>query len=380
MAGVRLFRNSLLALTASIAASCAPGAEAEPQAPEAAAQVAEPPQVPEGVADPDAPPFSVGQQPVQLGYIRLDQGIVTTLELTNESDEPFTITKIVTGCTCTKIEAMNDLVPAHGSTTLVIEHNPEPWVHGWTKMFRVQTAERPKNWYQFVCQATCGYAIQLNRGAAPRIAEPKGNITAASIDERPFRVLAVQGQPPVLHEFDPSKDEPRDNYIIQYDLGEAAAQGLCASALVIETDHPEAPMVALQLTGKTMVRALDAEPMSWRPHDPYLLLNTLEAGGAGVERTFELRRTRAAAGRVPVFEVQLSGLDGEPSPLEADVISVVPVPDGRSGDFEVTCVFRAKAGSAPGFYENLAVISQGAQFTQLPVFGRVAGASGPAAH
>ncbi|MCA9293964.1 MAG: DUF1573 domain-containing protein [Phycisphaerales bacterium] len=328
--------------------------------------------------DPDAPPFSVGEQPVQLGYIRLDQGLVTTLELHNEGDEPLTIQKIVTGCKCTTIDPMNPVVPAHGSTTLVIEHNPEPYVHGWTKQFRIQTVEKPRNWYSFVCQATCGYAIQLNKGASPRIADVTGNITAESIDQRPFRVLAVQGQPPMLQDFDPVKDEPRNNYVIQYDLGQDAAHGMALPALVIETDHPEAPMIAMTVTGKTLRRVLDAQPVSWRPHEDYLLLNTVEPGGPGIERTFQLQRTRTLPGETPELSIELSGFDGQASPLVADVVRVVPTPDGRGGEFDVTCVFRVKEGAAPGFVENVAVISQGAQFTQLPVFARVAGASGEA--
>ena len=317
------------------------------------------------------PPFSVGEQPIQLGYLLLGQTSTTMIELKNEGDEPFTIQKIITGCNCTKIEAMNNFVPAGGSTTLVIDHEPYPYIHGWTKAFRIQTIERPDYWYQFVCRATCGYAVQLNKGASPRVVTETGNITAQSIDGQPFRITSVHGQPPVLQDFNPATDELRNNYIIEFDLEKICPLGTFGAALVMETDHPDAPMIAMLLGNPDLRRSLDAQPQSWRPFEDYLLTGNVKPGGDWVEHTFTLKRTRALEGELPTLNAEMSGFDGEASPREVEVLDVIPTPEGRDGDYDVTVRMRAKADAEAGFFENVLVISQGTQFTQLCVYGRV---------
>ncbi len=327
--------------------------------------------------DNEPPPFSVGAEPLQLGYILLDERFTTMIELNNEGDEPFTIQKIISGCVCSSVEAMNDVVPAHGSTTLVLDHDPYPYAHGWTKQIRIQTVERPDYWYTFVIQATCGRAVQLNRSTTQWVMKPSGNITASSIDGRPFRILSVHGKVPVLEGFDPAEDEPRSEYVIQYDLGEAARQGNFSVALVIETDHPDAPMVALRLYDKNMRRSYSADPRSWKPFENYVLVGPLPGDGAWVEKTFTLKRTMAPPGELPLLHVQMIATEpGLPVGMDVELVNIVLPEDAPRGDFDVTVRFRTREGAPSGFTEQILVITQDERFTQLPVYGRVMDATG----
>ena len=326
----------------------------------------------EPVSAEEEPPFSIGEEPLHLGYVRLGEIFVTEIELRNEGDESFTLADIATGCSCTKIEWMNPVVPAGGSTTLILEHDPYPYVHGWTKQIRIQTHERPKHWFRAVIRAHCGYAVQLNRGAGPLVDRPTGTITAESVDDIPFRVTSVHGLTPTLQGVDSADGEARTNYLIDYDLTAMGQPGEFGAAFVIETDHPGAEMIALRMHPKVR-RSFMADPPGWRVEDPYVLAGRLPDDGGWVERTFTLKRTRVEEGEIPELGVEMMSLHGTAEPrLEAEIVSVMKDPEVRErGEFEVTVRFRAKADAPVGFAEEVLVLSHAAHFTQLCVYGRI---------
>jgi hypothetical protein len=75
--------------------------------------------------------------------------------------------------------------------------------------------------------------------------EGKGTIVLESIDQKPFRICAVGGKTPNLIGFDPAKDEPRNQYILDWDFARDFPDGRPPRYLIVETDRADCPLVDL---------------------------------------------------------------------------------------------------------------------------------------
>jgi len=75
--------------------------------------------------------------------------------------------------------------------------------------------------------------------------EGKGTIVIESIDQKPFRICAVGGKTPNLIGFDPAKDEPRNQYILDWDFARDFPDGRPPRYLIVETDRADCPLVDL---------------------------------------------------------------------------------------------------------------------------------------
>jgi hypothetical protein len=75
---------------------------------------------------------------------------------------------------------------------------------------------------------------------------PKGKVRLVSKDGRAFSVLSVDGEAPNFPGgFDPAVHDPRTNYNVTYDYSDQP-DGTRFN-LLIETDHPDAPLLAIPL-------------------------------------------------------------------------------------------------------------------------------------
>jgi hypothetical protein len=75
--------------------------------------------------------------------------------------------------------------------------------------------------------------------------EGKGTIVLESIDQKPFRICAVGGKTPNLIGFDPAKDEPRNQYVLDWDFARDFPDGKPPRYLIVETDRADCPLVDL---------------------------------------------------------------------------------------------------------------------------------------
>ena len=71
----------------------------------------------------------------------------------------------------------------------------------------------------------------------------KGRTVIESIDKKPFKVCAVGGKKPNLVGFDPEKDEPRNQYLLDWDFDRDFAPGEAKRYWIIETDREDCPLV-----------------------------------------------------------------------------------------------------------------------------------------
>lgn len=71
----------------------------------------------------------------------------------------------------------------------------------------------------------------------------KGRTVIESIDKQPFTICAVGGKKPNLVGFDPAKDAPRSQYLLDWDFERDFAPGEAKRYWLIETDREDCPLV-----------------------------------------------------------------------------------------------------------------------------------------
>jgi hypothetical protein len=70
-----------------------------------------------------------------------------------------------------------------------------------------------------------------------------GRIVVESIDKVPFKICSVGGKPPNLVGFDAEKDEPRNQYLVDWDFARDFDPNNTPRYWVIETDRADCPLV-----------------------------------------------------------------------------------------------------------------------------------------
>jgi len=207
-----------------------------------------------GAAGQDAARRS-GRPPIRLEPSNIDLGFLppktvgsAVFTLTNISDEPLTILNVAPTCRCTTTA---DHVGA------VIEPG-----EAYELEVLLDAAIAPQARSASVRVLFDGYPRTIDLAVRGEIANPvrtlpgwinaeegiatKGRLMVESIDEAPFRICSVHGFPVRYVGFDPETDEPKNRYMIEYDLSDFESTGL-PGWMIIETDHPVFPVVDVRV-------------------------------------------------------------------------------------------------------------------------------------
>jgi hypothetical protein len=216
----------------------------------------------------EANPVRVG--PVLLSAQQVDFGIVgpntmleTEIQITNVTDAPLKIIGSVPTCQCTTVDMTGvviepgESVPmpmglkTAGSTgvreagiTLVFEGHPTPVAVS----LKTEVAYSVRATPPFIDVQQSPRDRSGNVGAARPLT---GTIRLQSVDDKPFRVLAVHGEPPRFSGFDSAQDAPRTEYTIIYDLAAAHAAGRMPHYVIVETDRDDCPAIDLRVRHET---------------------------------------------------------------------------------------------------------------------------------
>ncbi|MFZ9879906.1 MAG: DUF1573 domain-containing protein, partial [Phycisphaerales bacterium] len=81
-----------------------------------------------------------------------------------------------------------------------------------------------------------------------------GRTVIESIDGKPFTICAVGGKKPNLVGFDPAKDAPRNQYLLEWDFERDFEPNKAPRYWVIETDREDCPLVDLFVRHETTVK------------------------------------------------------------------------------------------------------------------------------
>jgi len=243
-------------------------------------------------AGPPAPtPADRGEVPIQIPLEQvsplLDLGYGTpmaflsgTVTLMNNSEAPLTITSVRGECSCTDATVLGTadntktLQPGEAVDILIAVEFPKE-IGTYTKQVFVFT-NLAEHAHQVPVVFEVGYPIRVNGGARRAIVVKRtGTTRLDSIDEVPFRVISVHGAEPEFEDFDPATDELKSSYRVQHDWSKLSASEL-PRWMVIETDHPNAEMVAIPAMVPGYQPVLDKT--TWRPLDEHVLLGSMAAG------------------------------------------------------------------------------------------------------
>lgn len=219
-----------------------------------------------------SPPFEQVTPLLDFGYrkpLSFEQGIVT---LVNMGDSPLKIRSTRGECVCTVATANKDTVQPGESVDLLIGLEVPPELGPVEKKVLVEVEG-----YQFPfltsIYAESGLPVRVNGGGnASIVVDRVGRMTLDSIEGRPFTVLGINGRPPKHVDFNPDRDRPRAQYVVEYDFSDLATIDL-PRRVIVETDHPDARMIDVQamLNGAPKLSL----PHKWRPVRDHIVMGAI---------------------------------------------------------------------------------------------------------
>jgi hypothetical protein len=293
---------------------------AAPQAVPAAPQL--------GLAAPAAPTQEVAAEsvdempPIRLEPEVIDFGIVPpsvskegVVKLVNTGTKELEILTVQPSCKCTTLEDMSGKkIPAGGSIELraVMKAQSAPGkkgadikvlIDGYSQVVPIQLKQE----VSLPIRVSPSY-LNVVKGMPTT-----GRTVIESIDKQPFTICAVGGKKPNLVGFDPEKDAPRSQYLLDWDFERDFAPGEAKRYWIIETDRADCPLVDIFVRHEsTVLIPRGIAPTEYR--------HTFGRQEQGATYDFVLELTKMAAGesivaaassssaaRVELIETKLEG-------------------------------------------------------------------------
>lgn len=260
---VSLPLTSLACAALLAAASCGKPGEAVP-APQGPSGAATPPPVaqtpaqpepavaPAPVAEPAEQESVDGPPPVTLEPALLDFGILPpgasregVVKLVNTGSKELEILTVQPSCKCTTTDDLSGKkIPVGGfvelKATMKAQSAPgkktaevKVLIDGYSQVLPVQLKQE----VSLPIRVSPSYLNVVS-------GQPQsGRTVIESIDKKPFRICAVGGKRPNLIGFDPEKDEPRSQYLLDWDFNRDFQPGEAKRYWLIETDREDCPLV-----------------------------------------------------------------------------------------------------------------------------------------
>ena len=181
----------------------------------------------------------------------------STFEIVNTGSETVKLYKMKPSCPCMTLRTDTDLIPAGGRLTVTVDVEATWEPHKPVK----KNVQLFFEGYEIATNTAMAFAVDRGvRADQFRInldKRPEGKIRLVSKDEQPFRVLSVDGkEPDYPGGFDDQKHDIRKNYNVTYNFSGREA-GETPMHLLIETDHPDAPILAIPLYSSQLTTMRD---------------------------------------------------------------------------------------------------------------------------
>lgn len=292
---------------------------------------------------------------VDLGYILPNQTANTIIQVRNIGAEPLKITLVKPSCTCTTLEDLTGTVIPPGESVpltaqLKARSKPSPMTSSITFLFEG---------YPESSQISISAVVARPIRTVPQIfnlatGELSGQVVVESNDGRPFTISAANRRPPEYIGFDPATDEPRNAYVLEWDVSQYTQQTM-PGWWVIETDHPECPVVDVWVRHRWN-RPEGAQGRRWFVLTQHVVIDGIKAGEYA---EFKVEITKL--GRDDIYSVHSLS-------KEFDAKLVLIKRDGV--DAEVTVRISPAAGHHGLLYGTIEFISR-AHYQKLTVIGTV---------
>ena len=179
----------------------------------------------------------------------------------------------------------------------------------------------------------------------------KGRLIIEAIDDVPFSICSVHGQEPTYLGFDPSVDQPRSKYVLQYDLDTIPEP--FPRYLIVETDREDVPVVDVYLRHESTLPQVNRRMMLSGGYR-FPLGRIKQGGNTDIEIPFK-DPSSPLSGVVcllPGVEADLIGTRREETPADGIVtyalLRITPGPD-FTGVLYAPLEMVSAAGDVAGF-------------------------------
>lgn len=238
----------------------------------------------------------LGPPPVQFEPASLDLGVLKpsanaagTVMIHNISGKWLTIKATRASCTCTAVNlAKTEIAPGQAIPLDVSYHAASTM---GAKAASVRILFEGYDVIEVPITATVSLPVRSEPMHIDALKKKdgtqalSGQFTVFSMDQKPFHVLAVNGRAPDFVNFDATTDSPRDSYILKWDLTAYDAT-TCKNAagermpgwIVVETDHPDAPIFDLEIRNECNRRESATQMDTWSLADKRVLAGAVRAG------------------------------------------------------------------------------------------------------
>jgi hypothetical protein len=193
----------------------------------------------------ELPPITLDPPVLDFGIVPPSVTKVGVVKLINTGTKELEILTVQPSCKCTTLEDLSGKkIPVGGFIELKAEMKAQSspggkkadvkvLIDGYTQVINVVL----RNEVSLPVRISPAY-LNVVQGQAQT-----GRLIVESIDKKPFKICAVGGKPPNLVGFDPAKDEPRNQYLLDWDFKRDFPDGVAPRYLVIETDRADSPLV-----------------------------------------------------------------------------------------------------------------------------------------
>ncbi|MHC5006247.1 MAG: Ig-like domain-containing protein [Planctomycetota bacterium] len=245
-------------------------------------------QTPPVVSAPQSPLRVVFDPPaLDFGIIPPGVDMTGTIAIRNLGRDPVKIIQMKPTCKCTTLnDLVGTVIEPGGEVELTTELKGRAIAGG-----RKAAVRFIFEGYQDFLSVDIRAEVALPVRASPAIfnlasGATSGHVVVASLDGRPFNILGANRTPPRYVEFDPDIDEPRSSYVIEWDLAQELEARKLPHWWVIETDHPDCPLVDSWVRHPLTIERPPRE-RKWRVAERRILLGVTEPGQAA-EFTVEI--------------------------------------------------------------------------------------------
>ncbi|MBL0926766.1 MAG: DUF1573 domain-containing protein [Phycisphaerales bacterium] len=213
-------------------------------APAARGQLLEPPQASPPTAQ-AVPPVRVEPPEFDFGVADPQKVVEATFTLTNTGATPLVIREATSTCKCTVPELTTRVIPPGGSVPVKARLDIRGMLGQARKSANVvfEGYARP---VVLNIRGTMSYAVQVSPSPIRPMGQRRLTIQCRSLDGTPFRVLRVGGRAPKVVAAEPSGVKPGERAVAQTLELDFTGESY-PFVLLIETDHPAAPVVDVNI-------------------------------------------------------------------------------------------------------------------------------------
>ena len=236
------------------------------------------------------PPIVVEPPVLDIGYVSAGSTVTGEVQIINTGDKPIRILSSTPSCQCTSVELANIVIPPGESVSLPAQFEAGYRMGLKTASIRLIFEGYDDEFITVPVKAEIVFPLRVNPDPiryqiAATDFQDVVEYSVESLDSRVFSILAIQGEKPDFVNFDPGSDEPRNHYTLRWDFT-GYDESSCFDArgirmppyLVIETDHPDCPILDVNIRHSCTRVEIPSPGQNWVLSERRAMIGSLKPG------------------------------------------------------------------------------------------------------